>query len=234
MARGGGLQSPNLKLWSTSLKILSLLLCLQFSLTHFLAHVPTDISSSEVIHPSAIIPNRDLTETYSVCSHLQYLPSLKCLSYLTTPRKLTFINDSNFEVLHTIHIHQARDELKPRICLLCPEKNLIALGVPYVYFAYDHRLPTHVRLAKIPQNLFECELINSQSTKFLNPHMYNCRINHMKLFPDGSRLLVTYANERRGSWCKIFTLPETLDDEGNSCALSFVLIPSLSLQSHDR
>lgn len=144
------------------------------------------------------------------------------MSYLTTPCNLTFINDSTLEVQHTVHIHQAREELKPCICLLYPERNLLVLGVPSVYFDFDHRLPTHVRLAKIPQNLFECEQIKSQSTQFLNPHMYNCRINHMKLFPDGSRLLVTYSNERRESWCKIFTLPETLDDEGNSCVLSFV------------
>ena len=180
---------------------------------------PTDISSSEIIDPAAIIPNRDLTETreaYSVSPRLQYLPSLKCLTYLTTPRILRFINDTNLEVQHTTHIHQCRDELRPYICLLHPERNLLALGVPSVYFNYDHRLPTHIRLAKIPENPHECHLINSEATQFLNPHMYNCRINNMKLFPDGSRLLVTYSNEKNGSWCKIFTLPDTVDYEGNS------------------
>jgi hypothetical protein len=96
------------------------------------------------------------------------------------------------------------------------EKNLLALGVPSMYFDYDHRIPAHVELVKIPQNPYEGQEIPSQSTQFLNPHMYNCRIHTMKIFPDGSRLIVAYSNEKNDSWCKLFTLPESLDDEGMS------------------
>jgi hypothetical protein len=138
---------------------------------------------------------------------------MKCLVYLTQPHLLTFVNDSNFDAQYSIQIQLAKNELEPSVFSLNSD-SLLALGVPQVYFDYHHRIPAHVEFVKIPQHPYECKVIPSQSTQFVNPHIYGCRIHNMKYFPDGSRLIITYSNDKEGSWCKIYTLPESVDDQG--------------------
>lgn len=169
-----------------------------------------------------IVPRKEGQRYRAPC--LQYIPSIKCFVYLTNPQLLTFANDSNFATQHSIRIHQANDDLNPAIFSLHSEKNLLVLGVPSVYFEYDHRIPAHVQFVKVPQN--HHEVIRFKPTQFVKPYLYNYRIHEMKIFPDGSRLIVAYSNDRNDSWCKIFTLPESLDDEGKSLSVNILCISS--------
>ena len=143
------------------------------------------------------------------------MPSIGCLVFFASPQLLTFVNNLNLNAQHLIQIHLAKDDIKPSTFTLNSERDLLlALGAPMVYFDYNHRIPAHVELVKIPQHPDKCKVIPSHSTQFVNPHMWNCRIQNMKFFPDGSRLIVVYSNEQKDSWCKIFTLSELVDDDG--------------------
>ena len=189
----------------------------------FLADVSVDLTSSMIIPPLTILQIDVENEIYRVRPSLQYLPSMNCLAYLTKPNHLNFVHDSNSQ--HSIHIHQAKNELMPSVFALHLESTMLALGVPFVYFNYEHRIPTHIQLVKLPENPRNCEVheIPSLLTKFVKPTMDECRINKLKFFPDGSKLIVIYSNEKNESWCKIFTLPKSLDDEGNFLLYVFLL-----------
>lgn len=144
---------------------------------------------------------------------MQYVPSLKCLVYLSDPQHVTFINLSNLDA-HSLRINMIKDDLTPSTFSLHPERNVLVLGILSQYYEYEHRIPAHIQLIKIPENPFQATVITSP--QFVNPHLYECRIQKMKIFPDGCKLFVTYSREQQGSWCKMFTFPESFDDEGNS------------------
>ncbi|XP_028405709.1 uncharacterized protein LOC114528275 [Dendronephthya gigantea] len=172
-----------------------------------------EVYSEVPIQPFCILPQMETEFQYRVRPNLQYLPSLKCLVYLNDPQHVTFINYSNLNE-HSLRINMINDDLTPSTFSLHPEKNLLALGILSQYYEYEHRIPAHIQFLKMPENPFQATVITS--SQFVNPHLYECRIHKMKIFPDGSKLFVTYSREQEGSWCKIFTFPESCNDEGNN------------------